>query len=103
MKRKLILTVAFVVAFFIGVATDASGKTKTVTTAAKTVGSEAKSNVVALDPKTGNIIARFRCPKTVGSEAKSNVVALDPKTGNIIARFRCPKTVGSEARANPKP
>lgn len=67
LKRKLILTVAFVVAFFIGIATDASGKTKTVTTAAKTVGSEAKSNVVALDPKTGNIIiARFRLPKTVG-------------------------------------
>jgi hypothetical protein len=37
LKRKLILTAAFVLVFFVGVGIGASGKTKTVTTAAKTV------------------------------------------------------------------
>ena len=68
-KRKLILTIAFVVVFFVGIAMGASGKTKTVTTAAKTVTAATKTVTVPGAAKTVTIAA---AAKTITTKVRAN-------------------------------
>ena len=69
LKRKLVLTVAFVVVFFIGIGIGAAGKTKTVTTAAKTVTAATKTVTVPGAAKTITITA---AAKTITTKVRAN-------------------------------